>query len=302
MSSQRIAAFGMGAMGGALATALVKAGTNLTIWNRTADKPYVKSLTNAGAVYESNIQTAISKSDGILFFCLVDYNATYMALDSIKDSSDALAGKIVVNVANGTPKQAVEMSEWIKARGASHYFDGSVLVPPEMVATPQSLLIYSGESEDSFGRLVRDIVSPLGNTVYSGSEVDASSAQDLAMLAAMYGLFQGAMVGMGILKRAGKGAGHKVLPSTESITVPIMSALTPLLNKIAQKIDDDDFSDHGGNPLEMMLFGIDNITQAAKDVKVNAKGLEVLADAMRRAVGDGHGAGDFAATSKYLFE
>lgn len=45
----------MGNMGGVLASALVNAGFKLTIWNRTADRPQVKSLVEAGAVYESRI-------------------------------------------------------------------------------------------------------------------------------------------------------------------------------------------------------------------------------------------------------
>lgn len=307
MSSQHVSVFGIGNMGAALAKALLKAGFQLTIWNRTADRPQVASLVQAGAHYESDLHAAIRKSDGILLFCVVDYKAMYKLLESgPSSSSDAslLSGKTVVNVTNGTPKQAVAMDSWIKARGAAHYIDGSVLVTPEMIATPHALLVYSGADQTVFDKHARPVLQALGEPLYLGGAVDAAAAQDLAMLSAMYGLFQGALIGFHILQRTKgeNGEERKIAPGTERVTAPILAALTPLLNRMATTIDTQNWSDNGGNPLAMMLAGLDNITEAAGDVQVNADGLVVFADAMRRAVADGHGDGDFSVTSKYLLK
>lgn len=303
MSSQTIAALGIGNMGAALAKALLHAGNKLIIWNRTADRPLVHELVKAGASYEGNVHTAITQSQDTVILCFTDYNAIYAALDPIKGYNNALTGKTIVNLTNGTPKQAGEMEKWIKARGATHYFDGSVLVTPEMIATPHSLLIYSGENQVVFDSHVKSLVSVLGNPVYHGSQVGAAAAQDIAMLAAMYGLFQGALVGMNILKRSGGDSGDiKVLPGTENITTPIIGALAPLLNRLAHTIDDKSWADNNGNPLDMMLYGIRNIIEAADDVGVDASGFQVLANAMAKGVDDGYGNGDFAVSSNYLLK
>ncbi|KAJ2970838.1 hypothetical protein NQ176_g7990 [Zarea fungicola] len=129
MPSTNVTVIGIGNMGAALAKALLDAGFKLTIWNRSAQRPQVISLIQAGAEFEGDLQTAIRKSDGVLLVCVVDYDAMYTLLAPLdaEDSHTALAGRIVVNVTNGTPNQAREMSAWIKARGAACYFDGSVL-------------------------------------------------------------------------------------------------------------------------------------------------------------------------------
>ncbi|KAJ6786389.1 hypothetical protein PWT90_10027 [Aphanocladium album] len=312
MSSQNVSVFGIGNMGAALAKALLNAGFKLTIWNRTADRPQVKSLVEAGATYEGDLRAAIRQSDGLVLFCVVDYNAMYKLLESAP--ADAiLAGKTVVNVTNGTPKQAVAMQSWIKARGAAHYLDGSVLVTPEMVATPHALLVYSGEDRAVFDARARPVVEALGAPLYLGGEVDAAAAQDIAMLAAMYGLLHGAFIGFGILQRSGRSENQgadaegekkkkKIAPGTEQVTTPIMAALASLLTRMAKTIDAQNWSDNGGNPLGMMLAGLDNITEAARDVSVNADGLAVFADAVRKAAADGHADSDFSVTSQYLLQ
>ncbi|KAJ2974148.1 hypothetical protein NQ176_g6212 [Zarea fungicola] len=97
-------------------------------------------------------------------------------------------------------------------------------------------------------------------------------------------------------------AGDGVDIGTELVTTPIMTALAPLLTRMARTVDAQAWSDNGGNPLAMMLAGIDNVTQAADDLKVNASGLAILANAMRKAVEDGFGDGDFSVTSQYLLK
>lgn len=298
-TTQTISAIGIGNMGAALSLALLKAGIKLTIWNRTADRPLAKSVVAAGATLETDIKSAVAKNDGILIFCVVDYDAMYKLLEPLRETSDGLAGKTIVNLTNGTPKQAIEMNQWIKARGAAHYFDGAVLVTPQMVATPAGLLVYSGETQQVFDG-IKDALTPLGHPLYYGPDVDAAAAQDLALLAAMYGMFYGAFVGMGILKRAGKGQGNKVLPGTQQVTSPIIAALAAHLDKLAAVVDSEDWTINDGNPLEMQFVGLNNIIQAAEDVKVDGSGLKIMASAMGKAVEDGWGDGALSAAIKHL--
>lgn len=294
-STQNVTIFGVGNIGAALSHALMKAGTRLTVWNRTATKPLVKSVVEAGAILETNVRTAIAGSD-LLIFSVLDYNAIYTLLEPIHAVSNCLAGKIIVNVTNGTPAEAVGMDEWTKAQGAAHYFDGAVLVTPQMVGTPHSLLIYSGETQDIFDGIKATLAS-LGLPLYYGPKVGSAATHDTAMLATMCGMFYGALVGMGILRRAG----NEVSPGTRQVTTAIIGALVPHLDKLAAAVDSGDAGVEGSS-LFMMLPGLKNILQTAEDLDVDASGLKAMGDAIAKAINDGRGDEGLAATLDYMLK
>jgi len=300
-SSSEIALVGIGNMGAALAHALLGAGTKVTAWNRTADRALVKSVISAGASFQPDLSQAIHNSSGLVIVCVLNYDTIYTIFGSLAAANDALAGKTVINLTNGTPKQAAEMKEWIMGHGADDYYDGAVLVTPQMVATPQSLLVYSGGTEDAFDG-IREHLLPLGLPLYYGPTVEAAAAQDLAMLATMYGMFYGAFVGVGMLKQIGRASGAQVAPGIKQITAPIIAALTPLLSLFAEIIDKEDWSDNGGNPLSMQVAAVENIIQAAADSNVDAGGFAVLVNAMKQAVKSGWGDGSLTAAIVHMMK
>ena len=64
---------GLGAMGTALATALIDAGRSVTVWNRSSDK--LKPLVELGATGLSDLSEAISASPRTVI-CLLNYSTT----------------------------------------------------------------------------------------------------------------------------------------------------------------------------------------------------------------------------------
>ncbi|KAL2672829.1 hypothetical protein Neosp_013545 [[Neocosmospora] mangrovei] len=184
---QALTFLGLGNMGSALVQALLKASHKVTIWNRTADRPQVKAAVEAGAALEVDVQSAISRNS-IIVICLLDYSSIKTALAGI--STTALERKIIVNLTNGTPKQAREMAAWASSQSLKHYFDGAVMVPPQMIGGPQSFVVASGETFEAF-KPIASLLEPVGRPEYLGTAIDAAARYDLAALSSMYGMFSG---------------------------------------------------------------------------------------------------------------
>ncbi|KAL2117701.1 hypothetical protein VTJ04DRAFT_7361 [Mycothermus thermophilus] len=223
MTPKSITCIGIGNMGAALAGALLTGSAaptaqspNLTLWNRTPDRPQVRALVEQGAVLETNLATAVANSE-VVVICLLDYPsvmAVFSALEGGQGGSP-LANKVIVNLTNGTASQARASSTYFKqVLGAAAYFDGAIMVVPQQVGTAESFMVLSGESQAGYDTLVRDVLTPIGATLYLGSNPDgptprndegesdpgAAALHDLAALSAMYGMFIGAFTGFALLQ------------------------------------------------------------------------------------------------------
>src|SRR5215471_16367643 len=100
---------GVGAMGSALGRALLAGGHTLTVWNRTAEK--TRALVGQGAVAAANLSMALQASPLILI-CVADYAATRSLL-STPEAAAALAGRTLIQLSTGTPREAREMAAWV---------------------------------------------------------------------------------------------------------------------------------------------------------------------------------------------
>lgn len=301
MALQRITFVGIGNMGLALAQTLQNAGHPITIWNRTRDRPQVHKLVELGADFEHDAESAVNRSEGIIIICVLDYDTVYKALGDVS----SFAGKTIVNLTNGSPKQSNAAESWFKQRETTQYFDGAVMATPDLVGTPHSLLVYSGESEENFNK-VKGLLAPLGAAHYESSDSGSASRLDLAALAAMYGMFSGAFVGMALLKRQrnllNNGEETKVSPGVSKIMIPFLSAIVPYIERLAKSMDEKAWGDSLGNPLGMQATGLQGILQACKEEGVDGGALESLSNNLQRAVKEQGGDGGIAIAGSYLLQ
>ena len=137
MSPKQVTLVGAGNMGAALGHALVKAGMGVTVWNRTRHRAQVEALVEAGARFEADVGAALAHSDGAVMVCLLDYDTMYRILGPV---ASGVEGKTVINLTTGTPRQGRDAAGWFKGRGASRYFEGSILGLPSTVGTPTATL------------------------------------------------------------------------------------------------------------------------------------------------------------------
>ena len=299
-ATKAVTFLGIGNMGCAAVLALLKAGTSVTIWNRTTTRPHVKKAIDAGATLEPNLSKAISATDTIII-CLLDYATITTAFSNLDDHPPKITNwpnKTIINLTNGTPRQSHEMETFfLKEKGARVYLDGAIMVTPQMVGGPHSFLVLSGgggQDETSFtSSYYSKILSGIGRPQYLGPEIAAAARFDLAALSSMYGMFAGAFVGMGFLKRGGGGGGGDTSKSpnpeigqvVKGQIVPFLTALVPYLGGIAEMWDKEDWMDNMGNPVGMQLEGVRNILEACREDGIKgAAVLEELGKLMQRAV------------------
>ncbi|QKD57038.1 uncharacterized protein FOBCDRAFT_321341 [Fusarium oxysporum Fo47] len=295
-SSQSLTFLGLGNMGSALVQALLMASHKVTIWNRTTARPQVRVAVEAGAILEADVQNAISRNN-IIVICLLDYSSIKNVLADIPTS--AFEGKTIVNLTNGTPKQAREMANWAASHSTKQYFDGAVMVTPQMIGGPQSFFVVSGETPEAF-KPIASFLEPLGRPEYLGTAIDAAARYDLAALSSMYGMFSGMFVAMALLKKGHAIVDEKLEPVVSGSLNPFLGTLISYNGLIARSWDDKAWDDNLGNPIGMQAQALRNILEACRDDGMDDGFLKNLTTAMEGVVKDRGENGGIAVIGEYL--
>jgi 3-hydroxyisobutyrate dehydrogenase-like beta-hydroxyacid dehydrogenase len=106
----KIAMLGLGLMGSALAKALLGAGYEVVVWNRTAAR--AEPLRAVGASLAPHAAAAV-RDASIVIVCVTDYPASHQALEQAP-----LEGKLLIQLSTGTPGEARATERWAHSRGA----------------------------------------------------------------------------------------------------------------------------------------------------------------------------------------
>lgn len=226
MHSTDVTVAGLGAMGAALAQALVDAGHSVTVWNRTPGR--IPALTSREV---PDIDRAVAASP-LTITCLTTYDATLTALEP---AAGAFTGRTLITLNSGTPAGAREMAAWAAEHGAD-FLDGAVKNVPDAVGEPGTLLYYSGEKA-VFDRHVELLRALGGDTVFLGTDVDLAALYESAvggtLLPALLGFFQGAAL---VTARG--------LPAASLVpyTVKWLEMIGAVLPSLAEHIDTGDYS------------------------------------------------------------
>ena len=69
----------------------------------------------------------------VVLFCIDNYASTRALLEA-EVPAGHLAGRTIVNLTTGTPREADELSVWVGAEGA-RYLDGAILCGPNEIGT-----------------------------------------------------------------------------------------------------------------------------------------------------------------------
>ncbi|KAF9881676.1 hypothetical protein CkaCkLH20_00822 [Colletotrichum karsti] len=304
MSKTDVTLVGVGNIGAAMVNIWRESGLTVTMWNRNPERPSLMGLVDMGAVFELNLRTAILRSDTIVI-CVSNYDNIKELLSPILPLDGAGRSMTVINITTGTSNQAREMESWLKSNGVARYFDGAIMVTPELVGTEHSSMYFSGENEAELSK-VAAILEPLGKYHYVAEDSGAASLWDIAALAAMNGMFTGAIVAMNLLKRQRPDKGAKGAPSTEvpmkKIVLPLLTTFLTHIADIARALDEEAWNENFGNPVSMQLKGLQTIMDTLREERVSTEGLDLFERLMKRTVEEkGEGAG-LAAMGTYLLQ
>jgi 3-hydroxyisobutyrate dehydrogenase-like beta-hydroxyacid dehydrogenase len=267
-----VTVLGLGAMGRALATALMAAGHRVTVWNRTPAR--TAALAGQGAIPADSVHDAVAASP-LVVACLLDHASVHAVLDPVVDG---LAGRALVNVTTTTPAQALELAAWASDHGIA-YLDGALMAVPEMIGRPEAAILYSGDAtvfEDH-----RALLDAWGDSTWFGADAGLASLWDLAILSGMYLLLAGFLHGAAMVAPAGVSAADFAARAA-----PFLAAMTDGFSGMADVVDGGDYSVEGRQSLSFSDLG--DIVQASVDQGVSTELIDPIQRMIRRQIDAGH--------------
>jgi len=276
--SVQVSVLGLGAMGSALAAALVGAGYATTVWNRSADK--ASGLVARGATSAGTAGDAV-RAGQLVIVCLLDHASVHDVLDPL---ADELAGRTLINVTTMSPAQAREVAAWAADAGV-RYLSGGIMAVPAMIGRPGSAVLYSG-SAAAFDQH-KPLLELWGTGSYFGADPGLAPLYDLALLAGMYVMFAGFMHGAAMVGPAGVTAGEFA-----ALAAPWLTAMTGGFQGFAAVIDGGDYTVDGQQSLEFSDLG--DILTASSDQGISTEVVAMVQRLIRRQIDAGHGKEGFA--------
>lgn len=269
----QVSVLGLGAMGSALAEALIQAGHTTTVWNRTPAK--ADALAARGATAAATAGDAV-RAAPLIIACLLDHASVHEVLDPLTGD---LAGRTLVNVTTTSPAQSRELAEWAAAAGVA-YLDGGIMAVPGMIGKPGSSILYSGSAE--VFEQYKHVLDLWGASTYFGDDAGLASLYDLALLAGMYVMFAGFMHGAAMVAPAGVTARQFA-----GMAAPWLSAMTGMLDEYATVIDGGDYTVEGQQSLE--FSSLDDILAASSAQGISTEVVAMVQTLIQRQIDAGHG-------------
>jgi 3-hydroxyisobutyrate dehydrogenase-like beta-hydroxyacid dehydrogenase len=270
-------------MGSALARALIGAGHEVTLWNRTRAK--IEPFLAQGAKGAADLPTALEASP-IVLICIDNYDVTR---DLLGDEAllSLLAGRTLIQLSTGTPEEARASESWLEPHGLS-YLDGAIMPYPDAIGQEDAQILFAGP-EQAF-RESKPYLDCLGGDLrYLGKNIAAAATLDMALLTVELGKYVGTL--HGALLCGAEGVGLKVFAS--------MFPEGELTRAFIELLASEAF-DNPNCTLTVWLAALQRIQDQARDVGINSEIPDFYAGLFKRAIAAGCGEQDLAATIKIL--
>ena len=147
----------------------------------------------------------------------------------------------------------------------------------QLVGPEASFLFCSGGSQKCFQEEATRVLEHFGRVDYLGDRPDQAAVYDLALLAAMYGMFNGTLTAIGLLSKLASPAtdDHAISSIVAGKLVPMLQALLPALVVIAEQVEAGD-TGVGGFSHSMMLEGLWNIAYNEARVDLEQQSISLL--------------------------
>lgn len=288
MTSKRVTVIGLGAMGSALANALLTKGFNVTVWNRNKTK--AASLASKGAIVAESVTAAITASP-LLLVCVSDYKATtrIFAETGVKE---LLAGRTLVQLSTGTPKEARELDAWVKQYGAN-CLNGDILAWPRQIGTDEATITISGDNE-IFRQYLTELNGLAGNINFVGEEPGTSAVLFSAVMAYLAGNWIGFCHGALICENEG------FRPDAFGELIHNISPILATESKhMGQVIQHNKFTDPEST-INTTGHDLHLLVQQAEEAGISKELPQFAANIFQRAIDAGFGQEEHAAIIKVM--
>lgn len=279
----RVAFLGLGIMGLPMASNLVKAGHEVTVWNRTPGKE-VEGARTAASPAEA------ARGAEVVWMCVSDTKAVENVLFGPDGVEQSLAENMtIVDSSTIAPSATTKFADRVRSKGVE-YVDAPV-TGSKAGAESGTLIFIVGGTETGIGRL-GPLFAAMGKKIFRMGETGKGHAAKLVMN------LQIALIYEGFAEALTLGAKMGVDPE----------ALLPLINASMVKsgvveykapfVLKRDFSPNF--PLRLMYKDILLALESAKEARVKLPALETVKEIYEVASEDGIGDLDYAATLTLL--
>ena len=279
----RVAFVGLGIMGRPMAANLVKAGHEVSVWNRSAGKEV------DGARVASSPAEAAHGAE-VVWICVSDTAAVEQVLFGPNGIEQSLAeGMIIADSSTISPAATRRFAERVAKKGVQ-YVDSPV-TGSKVGAEGGTLLFIVGGSEEAIEKL-KPLYAAMGKKIFRMGETGKGQSAKIAMNLQIAMIYEGFAEGLTLAAKLG------VDPAT---LIPLINASMLKSGVVEYKAPFVLQRDFTANfPLKLMRKDIRLALEAAKEARVKLPGIETVEEVYDMAVEDGHADLDYAATLMLL--
>jgi len=279
----RVAFLGLGIMGHAMATNLVKAGHEVTVWNRTPGK----LVEGAGM---APTPAAAAQGAEVVWMCVSDTAAVEKILFGSDGVEQSLAeGMIIADSSTISPSATVKFAERVRTRGVA-YVDAP-MTGSKIGAGNGSLIFMVGGDEATIDRL-NPLFAAMGKKIFRMGETGKGQATKLAMNLQIALIYEGFAEALTLATKLGVDSRQLVsLIEATMVRSGVVEYKAPF---VLQR----DFTPNF--PLRLMHKDILLTLEAAKEARVKLPALETVEEIYELATEEGQQDLDYAATLTLL--
>jgi 3-hydroxyisobutyrate dehydrogenase-like beta-hydroxyacid dehydrogenase len=279
----RVAFLGLGIMGQAMASNLVKAGHEVTVWNRTPGK----IVEGAGI---APTPKAAAQDAEVVWLCVSDTDAVEEVIFGSDGVESVLAaGTIIADSSTISPSATLEFAERVAAKGTA--WVDAPMTGSKIGARDGTLVFIVGGAEDQVERL-KPLFAAMGKKIFRMGETSKGQATKLVMNLQIALIFEGFAEALTLATKLGVDTQQLLsLIGATMVKSGVVEYKGPF---ILQR----DFTPNF--PLRLMHKDIRLTLEAAKEARVKLPALETVEEIYEMATEDGHKDLDYAATLTLL--
>ena len=275
----RVAFLGLGIMGRPMATNLVKAGHEVTVWNRTAGK------TVDGARVAATPADAAAGAE-VVWISVSDTEAVNDVLFSASGVENSLReGMVVVDSSTISPFATREFAERVRQHGAD-YVDAPVTGSKIGAENAQIIFIVGGEA--ALVERLQPLFGAMGKQVKHMGDVGMGQAAKLAMNLMIALIYEGFAEALVLSRKLGVDSSRLLeLIQASMVRSGVVDYKAPFVLR-------RDFSPNF--PLRLMHKDLRLMLEAARELRVKLPATETVEEIYDVAAEEGHSDEDYAAT------
>jgi 3-hydroxyisobutyrate dehydrogenase-like beta-hydroxyacid dehydrogenase len=278
----RVAFLGLGIMGRPMASNLVKAGHEVSVWSRSGKE--VEGARRAASPADA------AQGAEVVWMCVSDTNAVEGILFGPQGVDGSLAeGMTIVDSSTISPSATRQFAERVAAKGV-RYVDAPMT--GSKVAAESGTLIFIVGGDEAVIESLKPLFSAMGKVFFRMGETSKGQAAKLAMNLQIALIYEGFAEGLTLATKLGV--------DVQSLIGVIQASMvrSGVVDYKAPFVLKRDFTPNF--PLRLMHKDIRLALAAAKEVRVKLPALETVEEIYEMATEDGHQDLDYAATLTLL--